>query len=47
MSFWTVEEFKNLLSKMNFIKLLEEKQKRPGAMGQIKFWHLIQGISQK
>jgi len=47
MSFWTVEEFKNLLSKMNSIKLLEEKQKRPGAMGQIKFWHLIQGISQK
>lgn len=47
MSFWTIEELKTLLPKMNFIKLLEEKQKRAGAMGQVKFWHLIQGIAQQ
>ena len=47
MSFWTKDELKNLLPKMNFIKLSEEKQKKPGAMGQVKFWHLIQGISQR
>lgn len=47
MSFWTIEELKNLLSKMNFVKLLEEKQKRAGAMNQVKFWHLIQGIAQR
>jgi len=47
MSFWTIEELKNLLSKMNFIKVLEEKQRRPGAVGQIKFWHVIRGIAQK
>ena len=47
MSFWTKDELKNLLPKINFIKLSEEKQKRPGAMGQVKFWHLIQGIAQR
>lgn len=47
MSFWTIEELKSLLTKMDFIKILEEKQKKAGATGEIKFWHLIQGIIQK
>jgi len=47
MSFWTAEELKNLLPELNFIKLSEEKQSKPGATGQVKFWHLIQGIAQK
>lgn len=47
MSFWTKEELKNTLSGMDFIKFSEEKQKKPGATGNIKFWHLIQGITRK
>ncbi len=47
MSFWTIEELKDLLPKVNFIKLCEEKQEKPGATGQVKFWHLIRGIVQR
>jgi len=47
MSFWTAEELKEILSRMEFVKILEEKQKKPGATGEIKFWHLIQGIAKK
>ena len=47
MSFWTIEELKNLLFNVNFIKLCEEKRIKPGATGQVKFWHLIRGIIQK
>lgn len=47
MSFWTIEELKNLLIKMNFIKILEEKQKKAGATGAIKSWHIIRGIAQR
>jgi hypothetical protein len=45
MSFWTVKEFKDLLSEMKFIKILEIKDKKPSATGEIKFWHQIQGIA--
>ncbi len=47
MSFWGIEELKRLLSRMEFIKILEEKQKKAGATGEIKFWHQIQGIAKK
>lgn len=47
MSFGTVEELERLLSKMEFIKLLEERQRKPAATGEIKFWHQIQGIAKK
>lgn len=47
MSFWTKEELESLLTKMDFIKFSEEKQKKPGATGEVKFWHLVRGIAKK
>lgn len=37
MSFWTIEELKNILSEMEFIKIIEEKQIGPIATGGTKF----------
>lgn len=47
MSFWTTEELKTLLQKIEFIKLSEERGNGPGALGGSKFWHKIQGIGRK
>ncbi len=47
MSFWTIEELKNLLKKMDFIEISEEKRKKAGATGEVKFWHIIQGIARR
>lgn len=47
MSFWIIKELKDLLSEMEFIKILEVKDEKPGATGEIKFWHQIQGIAQR
>ena len=46
MSFWTIEELKDILSDMKFIRILEIKEKKPSATGEMKFWHQIQGIAQ-
>lgn len=46
MSFWTITELQNLLSEIKFIKILEIKDRKPGATGEVKFWHQIQGIAQ-
>ncbi|KKQ46628.1 hypothetical protein A3B05_00630 [Candidatus Giovannonibacteria bacterium RIFCSPLOWO2_01_FULL_43_160] len=45
MSFWSIEEFKNVLYKMKFLKLLEEKGEGTLAVGGSKYWHKIQGIA--
>lgn len=45
MSFWTVEELEELLSKMEFVRLDEIKEEGSLAVGGNKFWHKIQGIA--
>ena len=45
MSFWTVDEIKELLPEMDFVKLNEIKKEGPLAVGGNKFWHKIQGIA--
>lgn len=47
MSFFAIEELKRLLSKMEFIKILEIRERKKGAVGKIKFWHQVQGIAQR
>jgi len=47
MSFFTIEELKQLLPKLHFAKVLEEKQTAPGVTGEVKFWHKIQGIARR
>lgn len=47
MSFFKIEEIKKILSGLEFIKILEVKEKCPAATGEIKFWHKIQGIARK
>lgn len=47
MSFFTVEELKDVWPEMNFLKLSEEKGEGPLAAGGTKFWHKIQCIAQK
>jgi len=47
MSFWTIKELQSLLSEMKFIKILEIKDKKPSAVGKVKFWHQIQGVAQR
>ncbi|MFH1656529.1 MAG: class I SAM-dependent methyltransferase [Candidatus Nealsonbacteria bacterium] len=47
MSFWTIGELKKTLESIDFIKITEKKETKPGVTGEVKFWHLIQGIARK
>lgn len=47
MSFCTVSEIKKILNEVKFIKIIEEKETKPGATGKVKFWHQIKIIAQK
>jgi SAM-dependent methyltransferase len=44
---FSVNELKDILNGMSFIKLLEEKKRMKSALGELKFWHIIKVIAQK
>ena len=47
MSFWNLEEFKKKMKGVEFVELIEKQKKDSSATGQVKFWHLIQGVIKK
>ncbi len=47
MSFWDLEEFKKFMADFKFVELYEKQKEEAGATGNVKFWHLIQGIAKK
>lgn len=47
MSFFTFKEMEKILSGMKFIKTLEKRETKPEIAGEMKFWHLIQGLAEK
>ncbi len=46
-SSWEIEEFKEKFPGLDFIKIIEVKEKRNTISGHNKFWHKIYGIAQK
>lgn len=47
MSFFSLDEFRKVLSDMKFIEVIEKRETALSVEGENKFWHKITGVAQK